>query len=64
MRKPSSQAVKKHVCYVEGPIAPRFYDVEETVKQSADACVDLVPQSEAAEAVLKAMEAFARLSTW
>ncbi|KAH6872335.1 hypothetical protein BKA58DRAFT_143642 [Alternaria rosae] len=32
--------------------------------QSADACVDLVPQSEAAEAVLKAMEAFARLSTW
>ncbi|KAI4685997.1 uncharacterized protein J4E88_003834 [Alternaria novae-zelandiae] len=37
MRKPNSQAVKKHVCYVEGPIAPRFYDVEETVKQSATA---------------------------
>lgn len=37
MRKPNSQAVKKHVCYVEGPIAPRFYDVEETVKQSAAA---------------------------
>jgi hypothetical protein len=32
--------------------------------QSADTCVDLVPQREAAEAVLKAMEAFARLSTW
>ncbi|KAI4656676.1 uncharacterized protein J4E78_006567 [Alternaria triticimaculans] len=37
MRKPNSQAVKKHVYYVEGPIAPRFYDVEETVKQSATA---------------------------
>ncbi|KAI4954758.1 hypothetical protein J4E86_006068 [Alternaria arbusti] len=37
MRKPNSQVVKKHVCYVEGPIAPRFYDVEETVKQSATA---------------------------
>jgi hypothetical protein len=32
-------------------------------EQSADACVDLIPQKEATEAVLKAMEAFATLST-
>ncbi|KAH6865681.1 hypothetical protein BKA58DRAFT_365720 [Alternaria rosae] len=37
IRKPDSQAVKKHVCYIEGPIEPRFYNVEETVKQSATA---------------------------
>jgi hypothetical protein len=34
VRKPKSKAVKRHVCFVEGPIEPRFYSTEDTVKQS------------------------------
>jgi hypothetical protein len=34
VRKPKAKAVEKHVCIVEGPIEPRFYSTEDTVKQS------------------------------
>jgi hypothetical protein len=37
MRKPNSKANKKHVCFVEGPVEPRFYNVRDAVKHTATA---------------------------
>jgi hypothetical protein len=35
MRKPNSKAKDKHVCFVEGPVKPRFYNVRDAVKHTA-----------------------------